>query len=105
MNLCRLDMEQKTGDHGLGSLEIALRQADPEDGSADACAFEPLPDLFRQWDFHITRYLSGLTRWFLSTSSRLSLLSVTENHSKGRGAGPLLTPPWSSNKLPWQGQW
>src|SRR6516164_4826540 len=105
MNLRRLDMEQKTGDHVLGSLEIALRQADPEDGSADARALEPFPDPFRQRNVHTTRYLSGLTRWLLSTSSLLSLLSVTENHSNERGAGPLLTPPWSSKKLPWHGQW
>ena len=100
IDLRRLDVQQETRNHRLRPFQFALRQAHSENRATDPRALEPFPDLFGQRIVHKTRYLSGLTRWLLSTSTRLSLLSVTENHSNERGAGPLLTLPWSSNRLP-----
>ena len=105
VDLGRLYVKQEAGNHRLRAAEIAPRHADAEDRAPEARLLEPPPEPDGKGCLHTTRYLSASTIWPLSTSSRSSLLMVTRYQVMARGAGPLVTLPWLSKVLPWQGQW
>ena len=105
IDLRRLHVQQETGDHRLRPLQVALRQADAKDRAADARARRTIARSVWAEGRSQDEVFVRVDALAFVHQQPVVLAQRHRNHSNARGAGPLLTLPWSSNTLPWHGQW
>ena len=106
VDLGRLHVQQEAGDHRLRPLQVALRQADAEDRAADARALERISRaVWAEACSHHQVFVGLDPLVFVHQQPAVPAQRQLENHASGAGRRAALTPPWSLNTLPWQGQW